>query len=42
MEPLRMDADEDRKPRTMEEMMQEVEWLKTFFKDVEESEGAHA
>ena len=30
-EPLRMDADEDREPRTMEDMIQEAEWLKTFF-----------
>lgn len=37
-EPLRMDADEDRKPRTMEEMIQEAEWLKKFFAEVEETE----
>ena len=29
-EPIRMDADEDRKPRTMEEMIKEAEWLKGF------------
>ncbi|TFK56793.1 diadenosine 5',5'''-P1,P4-tetraphosphate asymmetrical hydrolase [Heliocybe sulcata] len=29
--PIKMDADEDRKPRTMEEMAKEAEWLKTFF-----------
>ena len=38
VEPLHMDADEDRKPRTIEEMVQEAEWLKTFFKDTEENE----
>lgn len=37
-EPLRMDADEDRKPRTMEEMIQETEWLKRFFKDTVEEQ----
>ena len=30
-EPIKMDADEDRKPRTMEEMVQEAEWLKGYF-----------
>ena len=30
-EPLKVDADEDRKPRTMEEMVEETEWLKAFF-----------
>ncbi|KAH9950973.1 diadenosine 5',5'''-P1,P4-tetraphosphate asymmetrical hydrolase [Amylocystis lapponica] len=30
-EPLKVDADEDRKPRTMEEMEKETIWLKTFF-----------
>lgn len=29
--PIKMDADEERKPRTMEEMVKEAEWLKTFF-----------
>ena len=37
-EPLRMDADEDRKPRTLEEMIQEAEWLKTFFEEAEETQ----
>lgn len=37
IEPLRMDADEDRKPRTMEEMIQEAEWLKRFFTEVQEN-----
>ena len=40
VEPLRFDADESRKPRTMEEMIQEAEWLKGFFQDVEETENA--
>ncbi|KAJ3558541.1 hypothetical protein NM688_g861 [Phlebia brevispora] len=34
VEPLKVDADEDRKPRTMEEMAEEAEWLKGFFRDV--------
>ena len=38
VEPIKMDADEDRKPRTMEEMVKEAEWLQEFFKDVERSE----
>jgi len=29
--PIKMDADEDRKPRTIEEMAKEALWLKTFF-----------
>ena len=33
VEPLRMDADEDRKPRSMEEMEKEAGWLKAFFAD---------
>ena len=28
---VRMDADEDRKPRTLEDMEREALWLKTFF-----------
>ncbi|KAI0315659.1 diadenosine hydrolase [Amylostereum chailletii] len=32
-EQVKMDADEDRKPRTMEEMVKEAEWLKSFFED---------
>jgi bis(5'-adenosyl)-triphosphatase len=31
VEPLKVDADEDRKPRTVEEMTKEAEWLKGFF-----------
>ena len=30
-----MDADEDRKPHTLEEMEKEALWLKTFFDTVE-------
>jgi len=30
-EPLKMDADAERKPRGMEEMVKEVEWLQSFF-----------
>jgi len=30
-EPLRMDADVERKPRELEEMIKEAEWLRTFF-----------
>jgi len=30
-EPLKVDADEDRKPRTIEEMEKEALWLQTFF-----------
>ncbi|KDQ63146.1 hypothetical protein JAAARDRAFT_29147 [Jaapia argillacea MUCL 33604] len=30
-EPLKVDADEDRAPRGIEEMVQEAEWLKKFF-----------
>ena len=33
IEPLRVDADEDRKPRSMEEMEKEAGWLKAFFTD---------
>ncbi|KAL6304779.1 HIT-like domain-containing protein [Sparassis latifolia] len=28
---LKVDADDDRKPRTMEDMEKEAQWLKTFF-----------
>ena len=31
-EPLRVDADETRKPRTLEDMEQEAKWLAGFFK----------
>ncbi|OBZ68369.1 Bis(5'-nucleosyl)-tetraphosphatase [asymmetrical] [Grifola frondosa] len=30
-QPIKVDADEDRKPRTMEDMEKEALWLKTFF-----------
>jgi bis(5'-adenosyl)-triphosphatase len=32
-QPIKMDADEDRKPRTMEEMEAEATWLRTFFEE---------
>lgn len=31
MKPVKMDADEDRPPRTMEEMEKEAEWLRAMF-----------
>ncbi|KAI0931278.1 hypothetical protein AcW1_001274 [Taiwanofungus camphoratus] len=34
-EPLRVDADEDREPRTMEEMEKEAEWLRSFFAEAQ-------
>jgi bis(5'-adenosyl)-triphosphatase len=30
-EPLKVDADENRKPRSMDEMVEEANWLRTFF-----------
>ena len=33
VEPLKVDADEDRKPRSAEEMEREAGWLRTFFED---------
>ncbi|KAI0785497.1 HIT-like protein [Irpex lacteus] len=39
-EPLKVDADEDRKPRTIEEMVKEADWLRTFFEG--EAEEARA
>jgi len=30
-EPLRMDADVERKPRELEEMIKEADWLRSFF-----------
>ncbi|EKM48405.1 uncharacterized protein PHACADRAFT_214815 [Phanerochaete carnosa HHB-10118-sp] len=38
VEPLCMDADDERKPRSMEEMVQEAEWLRGFFIGAEETE----
>jgi bis(5'-adenosyl)-triphosphatase len=32
-EPLRMDADADREPRTLEDMEQEAKWLAGFFEE---------
>ena len=34
-QPLQMDADEDRKPRSLEDMEKEAGWLRTFFEQVE-------
>lgn len=31
VQPLKVDADEDRVARSMEEMEKEAQWLKTFF-----------
>lgn len=31
VEPIKMDADEDRKPRSQEDMTEEAHWLKQFF-----------
>ena len=36
-QPLQVDADEDRKPRSTEDMEREARWLQTFF---EQAEGA--
>ena len=30
-EPLKVDADAERKPRKLEEMVKEAEWLRSFF-----------
>lgn len=32
-EPLKMDADADREPRTLEDMEQEAKWLARFFEE---------
>jgi bis(5'-adenosyl)-triphosphatase len=32
-EPLKMDADADREPRTLEDMEQEAKWLAGFFEE---------
>lgn len=34
-QPLQMDADEDRKPRSLEDMEKEARWLRTFFEQAE-------
>ena len=43
-QPLQVDADEDRKPRSLEDMEKEARWLQTFFEqtvaDVQEDAGA--
>ncbi|TFY69390.1 hypothetical protein EVG20_g3170 [Dentipellis fragilis] len=38
-EPLKVDADEDRVPRTMEEMEHEAAWLRTFFEQTEKKDS---
>jgi bis(5'-adenosyl)-triphosphatase len=35
-EPLKMDADEDRKPRSLVDMEKEAAWLKSFFPPAEQ------
>ncbi|KAF5315865.1 hypothetical protein D9611_004944 [Ephemerocybe angulata] len=37
-QPFKVDADEDRKPRSMEEMVKEAAWLKGFFTELESKE----
>ncbi len=37
---LKVDADEDREPRSMEEMMAEAKWLKAFFSTEEGGKAA--
>ncbi|KZT74963.1 HIT-like protein [Daedalea quercina L-15889] len=37
-EPLKVDADEDRKPRTVEEMEREAEWLREIFAKYKDEE----
>lgn len=37
-EPLKVDADEDRKPRTVNEMEVEAKWLQSFFTNVDDQE----
>ncbi|KAI0768477.1 diadenosine hydrolase [Trametes elegans] len=40
-QPLHVDADEDRKPRSLEDMEKEAQWLRTFF-DAAEAAAAEA
>ena len=35
-QPLQVDADEDRKPRTAEDMEREARWLRAFFEQAQE------
>ncbi|KAI0639210.1 HIT-like protein, partial [Trametes polyzona] len=37
-QPLRVDADEDRKPRSLEDMEKEARWLETFFNAAAEAQ----
>ncbi|CDO72416.1 hypothetical protein BN946_scf184977.g115 [Trametes cinnabarina] len=39
-QPLQMDAEEDRKPRSLEDMEKEARWLKTFFDAAEAAAAA--
>lgn len=39
VEPLKVDADEDRKPRALDEMEKEATWLNSFFTDGTKEEG---
>ena len=39
-QPLQVDADEDRKPRTLEDMENEARWLKTFFEPSADNDSA--
>ncbi|TFK87942.1 diadenosine hydrolase [Polyporus arcularius HHB13444] len=39
-QPLQMDADEERKPRTLEDMEKEAKWLQTFFEQAESDSGS--
>ncbi|KAI0735376.1 diadenosine hydrolase [Earliella scabrosa] len=41
-QPLQVDADEDRKPRTLEDMENEARWLKTFFEPSTDNDSANA
>jgi bis(5'-adenosyl)-triphosphatase len=38
-QPLKVDADEDRPPRTIEEMVREANWLKGFFEKEERGDA---
>lgn len=38
IEPLKVDADDDRKPRSLDDMEKEATWLKSFFIDATKGE----
>lgn len=42
VEPIKMDADEDRKPRSLDDMEKEAVWLKAFFMDIDRKEKQNA